>query len=153
MRRLFKQTNLRERGFTRSLCEHLPFADGSFDVVCARRLAVYGSTADDCGNRQSSATGRSFSVKNSRAAFYLGMIRQRWKSFSPKQIAYPLICLAGGTWHLLTGKQLRDGFWKGKEVYQTRGFLEREFEKNNLRIVGFLSDTNVENAFVRHQKS
>ena len=142
----FKRINSENRvAFTRSDGESLPFAAESFDVVLCRVALPY------MDNRRTIAEigrvlrpGGVFLLKTHAPAFYLGMIRQRWKSFSPKQIAYPLICLAGGTWHLLTGKQLRDGFWKGKEVYQTRGFLEREFEKNNLRIIGFLSDTNVE---------
>jgi ubiquinone/menaquinone biosynthesis C-methylase UbiE len=142
----FEQTNYRARvAFTRSFGEHLPFADASFDVVLCRVALPY------MDNRRTIAEvarilrpGGVFLLKVHAPMFYLGMIRRRWKSFSPKQIAYPLICLAGGTWHLLTGKQLRNGFWKGKEVFQTKRFLEREFARNNLRITGFLSDTNIE---------
>jgi hypothetical protein len=42
----------------------------------------------------------------------------------------------------LTGRQLQKGFWAGKEVFQTRRFLEKEFAKNELRIEGFLPDDN-----------
>lgn len=131
--------------FTRSLGERLPFADASFDVVLCRVALPY------MDNRETIAevarvlrSGGIFLLKTHAPVFYFGMIQRRWKSFSPKQIAYPLICLAGGAWHSLTGRQLRKGFWKGKEVYQTTGYLRREFAKNNLRIEGYLSDTNVE---------
>lgn len=132
-------------GFTRSFGEHLPFADQSFDVVLCRVALPY------MNNRQTIAEiarvlrpNGVFLLKTHAPAFYLGMIRRRWKTFSAKQIAYPLICFAGGAWHLLTGKQLQNGFWAGKEVFQTKGFLKREFAKNNLRIEGYLSDTNIE---------
>lgn len=142
----FKQSDFKDRiTFTRSFGERLPFADASFDVVLCRVAIPY------MHNRQTIAEvarvlrpNGVFLLKTHAPAFYLGMIRRRWKSFSAKQIAYPLICLAGGTWHLLTGKQLQNGFWKGKEVYQTKEFLKREFAKNNLRLEGHLSDTNIE---------
>jgi len=131
--------------FTRSYGESLPFADASFDVVLCRVALPY------MNNRRTIAEvarvlrpNGIFLLKIHAPAFYFGMIRERWKTFSLRQIAYPLICLAGGAWHSLTGRQLQKGFWAGKEVYQTEGFLKREFAKNNLRIVGHLSDTNVE---------
>lgn len=141
-----KETNAGNRvAFTRSFGERLPFAGRSFDVVLCRVALPY------MHNREAIAEiarvlrpGGIFLLKTHAPAFYFGMIRRRFKSFSPKQIAYPLICLAGGAWHSLTGKQLRNGFWKGKEVYQTTGFLKRELAKNDLRIDGYLSDTNVE---------
>jgi SAM-dependent methyltransferase len=142
----FKQMNFENRvAFTRSFGEKLPFAEESFDVVLCRVALPY------MNNRQTISEvarilrpGGIFLLKTHAPAFYFGMIRRRWKSLSPKQLAYPLICLAGGTWHLLTGKQLQKGFWKGKEVYQTNGFLKREFARNNLRIEGYLADTNIE---------
>lgn len=131
--------------FTRSDGESLPFADASFDVVVCRVALPYMNN-----RRTISEVARVlkpngiFLLKTHAPAFYFGMIRHRWKTFSLRQIAYPLICLAGGAWHSVTGRQLRKGFWAGKEVYQTEGFLKREFAKNNMRIVGHLSDTNIE---------
>ena len=143
---LFQKNDSENRvAFTRSFGEFLPFADESFDVVLCRVALPY------MNNRKTIAEiarvlrpGGIFLLKTHAPAFYFGMIRQRWKSFSVKQIAYPLVCLAGGAWHSLTGKQLQTGFWAGKEVYQTEKFLKREFAKNNLQIEGYLSDTNVE---------
>lgn len=142
----FKQMNYENNvAFTRSNGESLPFADASFDVVLCRVALPY------MNNRRTIAEiarvlrpGGVFLLKTHAPAFYLGMLRRRWKSFSLKQIAYPLICLTGGTWHLLMGKQPQGKFWKGKEVYQTEGFLRREFARNNLQIAGFLSDTNIQ---------
>jgi hypothetical protein len=61
-----------------------------------------------------------------------------------RQIAYPLVCLAGGAWHSITGRHLQKGFWAGKEIYQTEKFLRNECAKNDLQIEANLSDTNAE---------
>ena len=131
--------------FTRSVGENLPFADESFDVVLCRVALPYMNNRRTIGEvaRVLRPNGI-FLLKTHAPRFYFGMIRARWRTFSVKAVAYPLICLAGGAWHSLTGKQLQQGFWAGKEVYQTTRFLRREFARNNLRIEGFLSDTNVE---------
>ena len=155
-RQFFDEFNCKNRvAFTRSYGESLPFADASFDVVLCRVALPYMNN-----RRAISEVARVlkpngiFLLKTHAPAFYFGMIRERWKLFSLRQIAYPLICLAGGAWHSLTGRQLQKGFWAGKEVYQTERFLRREFAKNNLRIERHLSDTNVETpSFVVIKKS
>ena len=155
-RQFFDEFDCKNRvAFTRSYGESLPFADASFDVVLCRVALPYMNN-----RRAISEVARVlkpngiFLLKTHAPAFYFGMIRERWKLFSLRQIAYPLICLAGGAWHSLTGRQLQKGFWAGKEVYQTERFLRREFAKNNLRIERHLSDTNVETpSFVVIKKS
>jgi ubiquinone/menaquinone biosynthesis C-methylase UbiE len=129
--------------FVRGEGERLPFASESFDVVLCRVALPY------MNNRQAIAEiARILKpegvllLKTHAPSFYFGMIRERLKTFSPKQVAYPLICLAASFWHQLTGRQLRRGFWQGKEVFQTRAFLEREFAKNDLEIKGVLADDN-----------
>jgi ubiquinone/menaquinone biosynthesis C-methylase UbiE len=129
--------------FVRSEGENLPFADASFDVVLCRVALPY------MNNRQAIAEvarilkpGGVYLLKTHAPAFYFGMLPERLKTLSVKQVAYPLICLAAGSWHFLTGKQLQKGFWKGKETFQTRSFLEKEFKQNNLEIKGFLADNN-----------
>jgi ubiquinone/menaquinone biosynthesis C-methylase UbiE len=129
--------------FVRSEGEKMPFDDASFDVVLCRVSLPY------MNNRQALAeisrilkTGGVLLLKTHAPMFYLGMIFERLKTLSAKQLAYPLICLTASFWHLLTGKQLQKGFWQGKEIFQTRSFLEKEFAKNNLRIKGFLPDNN-----------
>lgn len=142
----FQKANCQNRvGLVRSFGESLPFADESFDVVLCRVALPY------MDNRQTIAEIARvlrpkgvFLLKIHAPAFYFGMIWRRWTTFSLKQIAYLLICLVGGTWHLLTKNQLKDGFWKGKEVFQTRRFLEKEFAKNGLKITGELADTNIQ---------
>lgn len=131
--------------FARSLGEKLPFDDASFDVVLCRVALPY------MNNRRTIAEvarilrpNGIFLLKTHAPAFYFGMLRERWRSFSLRQIAYPLICLVGGWWHSLTGRQPQNGFWAGKEVYQTAGFLRRELGRNDLRIERELSDTNRE---------
>ena len=131
--------------FVRAMGEQLPFDEASFDVVLCRVALPY------MDNRRTIAEiarilrpNGVFLLKTHAPAFYFGMIGRRWRTFSLKQLAYPLICLAGGTWHLLTERQLKDGFWRGKEVFQTRRFLEKEFAKNGLKITGELSDTNIQ---------
>lgn len=129
--------------FVRSFGEKLPFADETFDVVLCRVAIPY------MNNREAIAEigrvmrgGGIFLLKIHSPAFYFGMFPARIKTLNPKNIAYPLICLAGGVWHQITGKQPQKGFWKGKEIYQTRGFLEKEFAENGLKIKGVLPDDN-----------
>jgi ubiquinone/menaquinone biosynthesis C-methylase UbiE len=135
--------NERRTVFVRCEGEKLPFENGSFDVVLCRVSLPY------MNNRQALAEiARVLKkegvllLKTHAPAFYFAMIRERLKTRSAKQLAYPLICLAASCWHLLTGRQLQKGFWQGKEIFQTRSFLEKEFAKNNLQIKGFLADDN-----------
>lgn len=135
--------NSQKVAFVRTNGAMLPFAAESFDVVSCQVALPY------MNNRRTIAEvarvlrpGGVFLLKIHAPAFYFGMLPERLKMLNPKQIAYPLICLAGSVWHSLTGKQLEKGFWRGKEIFQTRGFLKKEFSKNNLRIECELADTN-----------
>lgn len=131
--------------FVRSKGEDLPFADESFDVVLCRVALPY------MNNKKAIAEtarvlrpGGVYLLKTHAPAFYFGMLKRRFGSFDLRQYAYPMICLANGIYHQLTGKQLEKGFWKGKEVFQTRSFLEKELKKNDLKIEGVLSDNNIQ---------
>ena len=143
-REIFREKDFENRfAFVRAFGEKMPFAEESFDVVLCRVALPY------MDNRRAIAeisrilkTGGIFLLKTHAPAFYFGMIRQRIGTFSPKQIAYPLICLAGGIVHSVSGKQLQNGFWKGKEIYQTHRFIKRECARNGLKIEGYLADTN-----------
>lgn len=86
--------------------------------------------------------GATFLLKTHAPPFYFAMIAERFQTLNPKQLAYPVICLLASAWHSVTGKQLSGGIWDGKEIFQTRSFLEKELEKNGLRIAGELPDTN-----------
>lgn len=134
----------RERAvFVRCEGERLPFADASFDVVLCRVALPYMDNRRAIGEIARVLKPKGVLLLKTHAPrFYFGMIRERLNTLSPKQLAYPLICLAGSCWHLLTGRQLQKGFWEGKEIFQTRSFLKREFAKNNLKITGFLPDHN-----------
>ena len=129
--------------FIRAEGENPPFADESFDVVLCRVALPY------MNNRKTIAEvsrilkpNGVFLLKTHAPPFYFKMILERSKTFNAKQIAYPLICLIASLWHLLTGIQLQKGFWKGKEIFQTQSFLEKEFAKNDLQIAGALPDDN-----------
>ncbi len=131
--------------FLRAKGEDLPFSDGSFDVVLCRVALPY------MHNKKAIAetarvlrSGGVYLLKTHAPAFYFGMLKQRFTTFDLRQYAYPLICLANGIRHQFTGKQTQKGFWKGKEVFQTKSFLEKEFKKNGLRLEGTLPDTNIE---------
>lgn len=131
--------------FLRSIGAELPFKDESFDVVICRVALPYMDNKKTIAEiaRVLRPAGIFF-LKTHAPAFYFGMLKRRMKTLDLKQYAYPLICLAGGTFHNLTGRQLRDGIWKGKEVFQTNGFLQREFAKNNLKIKAYLPDDNIQ---------
>ncbi len=131
--------------FAVSKGEVLPFANESFDVIIYRVALPYmdNRQALEEISRVLKPEG-AFFLKIHAPLFYLGMIRRRFKSMSVKQLAYPLICLAGGPWNLVRGQPPKGAFWQGKEVFQTRGFLHRKLAKNNLRIKDLLPDTNPE---------
>jgi SAM-dependent methyltransferase len=141
---VFEQEDLKKRtAFVRSIGERIPFADASFDVVLCRVALPY------MNNRRTIAEvarllkpNGVFLLKTHAPAFYFSLLKSRAKTFNPKQIAYPLICLAGSCWHQLTGKQLTNGFWAGKEIFQTEAFLRSECAKNDLQIERELPDTN-----------
>ena len=141
---LFRRHGLEKRGaFLRARGERLPFADASFDVVICRVALPYMDNRAALAEmaRVLRPAGRFF-LKTHAPCFYFWLLRRRLPLLSAKQLAYPLICLAGGTLNLVTGRHPRGGFWEGKEVYQTRGFLEKELARHGLRIAGELADTN-----------
>lgn len=146
VKNVFGSVELKNRtAFVRSVGEKMPFADESFEVVLCRVALPY------MHNRRTIAEVARvlkpdgvFLLKTHAPAFYIALLRSRLKTFNPKQIAYPLICLAGSLWHHLTGRQLTKGFWAGKEIFQTEAFVKRECAKNNLRIERRLADTNVQ---------
>lgn len=145
-KRTFASAGFADRcAFAVSKGEVLPFASECFDVVICRVALPY------MDNRKALAEisrvlkpNGTFFLKTHAPLFYFGMMRRRFKNLSAKQLAYPLICLAGGTWNLLRGKHPQGAFWKGKEVFQTENFLRRELAKNNLQITDLLPDNNPE---------
>jgi ubiquinone/menaquinone biosynthesis C-methylase UbiE len=130
--------------FVRSEGENLPFDDASFDVILCRVSLPYMNNREAIAeiSRVLKPAGVLL-LKTHAPMFYFGMIFERLKTLSARKIAYPLICLTASFWHLLTGKQLQKGFWQGKEIFQTRSFLKKEFAKNNLKVKGFLPDNNL----------
>jgi SAM-dependent methyltransferase len=129
--------------FVRGRGEELPFADGSFDVVlCRVALPYMDHRRAIAETARVLAPGGALLLKTHAAAFYFSMLRERIGSMNPKMLAYPLICLAGGVWHWLTGRQPAGEFWDGKEIFQTRRFLEREFARHGLSIKEGLTDDN-----------
>jgi SAM-dependent methyltransferase len=145
-RTIFQEQGLAGKGiFLRSRGEKLPFADESFDVVICRVALPYMDNRQALNeiSRVMNPKGRLF-LKIHGPLFYLGMIKRRLKTLNPKQLAYPLICLTGGAISQFSGKHPKGNFWKGKEVYQTRSFLDKELSKNGLRIVKELPDTDQE---------
>jgi SAM-dependent methyltransferase len=142
--KVFSQKNFSGKVvFVRARGERLPFADESFNIVLCRLALPY------MNNRLAIAeaarvlrSGGVFLLKTHAPPYFLAMLKERLKTLDPKQIAYPLICAAGSVIHLLSGRQPENGFWKGKQVFQTRAFLEREFAKCSLEIKNELSDSN-----------
>ncbi len=131
--------NASRLAFVRALGEKLPFNDESFDaVLCLVALPYMNNQQAISEIGRVLRKGGKFLLKIHAPRFYFGMLPARLKTLNPKNVAYPLICLAGSFWHQLTGKQLEKGFWQGKEIYQTRGFLEKQFAENNLKISGVL---------------
>ena len=106
--------------FARSMGEDLPFADKSFDVVlCRIAITLMNNQKAIAEVSRILKPGGVFLLKTHSPKFYLGMIKQRFSSLSPRQLAYPLISLAGGTFQIITGKYPAIDFLKGREVFQT----------------------------------
>lgn len=136
----------RERvAFVRAGGENLPFDGESFDVVICRVALPYMDNRKALGeiSRVLRPKGK-FILKTHAPRFYFGMLRRRFGEKSLKSLAYPLVSLVGGAWHSISGRQPRGGFWRGKEIFQTEGFLRRALAENNLQIKGHLPDTNPE---------
>ncbi|MEP6945333.1 MAG: class I SAM-dependent methyltransferase [Acidobacteriota bacterium] len=119
----------------RAAAESLPFAAGSFDLLLCRVALPY------MHNRRAIAEmarvlspGGTLLLRVHAPMFYLSMLGGRARNPEPRQIAYPLISLGHGLWHELTGHQARSGFWKGKEIFQSRRFLKRELGRHGLSI-------------------
>ncbi len=128
--------------FTRGLGEQLPFADTSFDLVICRVALPY------MDNKKAIAEvsrilrpGGSFFLKTHAPAFYIEMIKTGLSAFELRRVAYALICLAAGIWHILTGIRPNSGFWAQKEVFQTKRSLLSELKKNRLKIIRELPDS------------
>ncbi|NNE98281.1 MAG: class I SAM-dependent methyltransferase [Pyrinomonadaceae bacterium] len=143
---LADKTGFRERiVFTRSMGEDLPFADESFDVVlCRIAITLMNNQKAIAEVSRILRPGGVFLLKTHSPQFYFGMIKRRFSSLSPRQLAYPIISLAGGTFQLVTGKYPAIEFWKGREVFQTKGTLERELRKHSMEIRRLMPDSNSE---------
>lgn len=142
--RVFTKQGFPEKGsFMRAKGEELPFADESFDVVICWVALPYMDNHQALSEiARVLKKGGKFFLKIHAPLFYWGMIKQRAKTMDPKQVAYPVICLIGGTINKFSGKHPSGNFWKGKEVYQTRKSLTKELTKRGLKIIKELADTN-----------
>lgn len=122
--------------FINSAGEELPFAKESFNLIICRVALPYmhSETAIREMSRILAPDGRIVLTVHA-PGFYLQMIQKRLGSFSVRQLAYPVVCFAGGLWFLLTAKQPRGAFWKGKETFHTKSMLARELNACGLRII------------------
>lgn len=143
---IFLTKSFSERAkFVRSDGEKIPFADESFDVIlCSVALPYMNNRKTISEVTRVLKKEGLFILKIHSPYFYFSMIVRRLKTLSPKMLAYPLICLTAGVYHHLTKKQLEQGFWEGKEVYQTRGILRRVCAENGLRIIGEIEKNNLQ---------
>ena len=140
-----KENCLDKVAFARSVGEQLPFVDNSFDVVlCRIAITLMNNQKAIAEVARVLRPKGVFLLKTHSPLFYLGMLKRRLKTLNPKQLAYPIISLVGGTFQVVTGNYPDIDFWKGREVFQTRGSLERELKKHNMKIKSYLSDTNAQ---------
>ena len=137
------KTNCQDKvAFARSVGEELPFASNSFDVVlCRIAITLMNNQKVIAEVARVLRPKGVFLLKTHSPTFYFAMIRQRLKTLSPKQLAYPLISLTGGVFQLVTGRYPAIDFWKGREVFQTRNLLKRELRKHGMEILDYSPDT------------
>lgn len=139
----------RDRGFServrlvRAAGEALPFADDSFDVVLCRTSLPYMDNEAALGEMARVLDKDGILLLKTHApAFYFAMLYDGLKGAAFKEAYYSIICLAAGSWHLLTGKRPAGGMWQGKEVFQTNRTLSRNFASSGMHIAGELLDSN-----------
>lgn len=135
-KRLHTRTESEGSIFINCAGEQLPFANESFDLIICRVALPYmhSETVVKEMSRVLAPKGRIVLTVHA-PSFYFRMIRNRIASLSPRQLAYPVICFAGGIWFFITGKQPKGEFWQGKETFHTRSMLDREISACGLRIV------------------
>ena len=143
---IFSTKSFFERAkFVRSSGEKIPFADESFDVVlCSVALPYMNNRETISEVARILKKNGTFVLKIHSPVFYFSMIARRLKTFSAKMLAYPAMCLTAGVYHHLTNKQLEQGFWEGKEIYQTRGLLRRICAEHGLQIIGEIEKNNLQ---------
>ncbi|HMO81805.1 MAG TPA: class I SAM-dependent methyltransferase [Pyrinomonadaceae bacterium] len=135
-RELFAERGFGERAvFIQTAGEALPFGDETYDLVICRVALPYMR----CGEALAEMArimrpGARLILTVHTPSFYLRMVRERIGTFSPKQLFYPAACFAGGLWYMISGRQPRAGFWKGKETFHTGSMLRRELSRAGLRI-------------------
>lgn len=131
--------------FIRASGEKIPFADATFDVIlCSVALPYMNNRETIAEVARVLKKNGAFVLKIHAPRFYFSMIRRRSLALSPKMLAYPVICLIAGAYHHLTKRQLERGFWRGKEVYQTRSLVSRFCAENGLRIVEEIEKDNLQ---------
>ncbi|MEO6655402.1 MAG: class I SAM-dependent methyltransferase [Pyrinomonadaceae bacterium] len=103
--------------FVRSEGEKLPFKNESFDVVLCRVALPYMDNREAIAEVARILKPNGIYLLKTHAPYvYFEMIRNRVKTLNPKQLVFPLVCVAGSLWHLITGKRLQNGL-------QIDGFL------------------------------
>jgi ubiquinone/menaquinone biosynthesis C-methylase UbiE len=128
--------------FLTAAAEHLPFADGSFDVVLCRVAIPYTDNHAALAEiGRVLRPGGALLLKTHTPRYYvkkfLDGIRQRAPLFS----VHALRVLASGTLYHLTGQQPRGGLLL-RESYQSDRLLNRELASAGMRIAGELADSN-----------
>lgn len=121
--------------FIQSAGEALPFRTGTYDLVICRVALPYMQSGKALAEMaRVLRQGARLILTVHTPSFYLRMVRERIGTFSPKQLFYPAACFAGGLWYMISGRQPRAGFWKGKETFHTESMLRRELRRAGLRI-------------------
>lgn len=114
--------------FVRAFGEELPFEDESFDVVlCLVALPYMNNRRTIAEVSRILRKGGKFLLKIHAPQFYFGMIPARIKTLKPKNVAYPLICLAGSVWHQVSEHNCKKVFGRARKF-----FKHADFSKGNL---------------------
>lgn len=121
--------------YVQSKGEQLPFESEKFDLVICRVALPYMNNRDALAEMaRILRPGGKVLLRTHSPKFYFGMVKRRLKDMSIKQLAYPVLCFAGGVWHWATGSRINIGILKDKEVFQTTGTIERDIRETGLVI-------------------
>lgn len=131
--------------FLRAVGEYLPIADRSISVVICRVALplMHNNRVLSEITRVLSPEGVFF-VKIHSPYFYLDLFKKRLRTLNPKMLFYPLICTIGSLYFQITGRQLRSGLWKGKEIYRTKKGFISDLNKFGLKLLRESADSSKE---------
>jgi ubiquinone/menaquinone biosynthesis C-methylase UbiE len=85
-----------------------------------------------------------FFVKFYSPYFFLDLFKRGLRTLNLKMLFYSKICTIGSLYFQITGRQLRSGLWKGKEIYRTKKCFISDLNRFGLKLLRESADSSKE---------